>query len=110
MTTYVDEGKDSEHAYQLVGVDGVTPVASVEALKYRVIDGVDVLIDWQVLSTSATTGTITIPGSINRVGVGNRKKRYLILFAVHDGGKHLPQVFEYEIKEQVGITPETVPM
>ena len=107
MKSVVDEGKTSYHAYSLLKKDGVTPVESVEALKYKVSDGTSDLVGWINLPLEAT-GEIEVPGPINRITAGNQK-RYLTLFAVHDGGDHLPQELEYVIRAQKGITPETDP-
>lgn len=104
----VKEGKSSYHTYKLLEEDGVTLVHSVELLKYKVSDGVDDLIAWTTLPLN-NNGTIIVPGLVNRIGDSGRTMRYLTLFAIHDGGKHLPEETKYKILNQIGITSTTVP-
>lgn len=120
----VDEGKRSYHDYKLlkiapddaqaediITIDGIDYVLvdSVESLKYKVSDGVSDLVAWISIPLNAE-GTIEIPGPINRIDNPDRIKRYLILFATHDGGNHLPEEIEYVISKKVGIDSSTTPL
>ncbi len=105
----VKEGKASYHSYRLLQEDRITLIHSVEALRYKVSDGVDDLIEWTDLPLD-NTGTITVPGPVNRIGESGRRDRYLTLFAVHDTGKHLPEEVYYRVLDQKGISSETIPL
>jgi len=107
MADIVGEGKSSSHPYSLLDADGVT-VESVEALKYKVSDGVTDLVPWTNLPLTGI-GTIEVPGPVNRISSAKLNKRYLTIFAVHDGGRHLPEEIVYLINPLVGIDHDTVP-
>lgn len=104
----VDEGKDSSHDYELLDVDG-DPISVAESLRYHLSDGTDTLIDWTTISPPAGTGTIEISGIFNRISSPGKTQRFLTLYAIHNGGKNLPQEIEYEIVPAVGIIPTTPP-
>ena len=107
MVDIVWEGKASSHPYSLLDADGIA-VESVELLKYKVSDGITDLVPWTNLPLTGS-GIIEIPGPVNRISSARLNKRYLTIFAVHDGGRHLPEEIIYYIKDNIGITPETEP-
>ena len=108
MRTYVNEGSASYHSYVFTGEDGVTPVEFLEHLWFKVTDGIDELIPRTRLPRDSV-GTITVPGPVNRLSIPSRRLRYIMLFAVHNGGDHLTKEIRYVIKDLQTITPNTEP-
>ena len=62
----VSEGRASYHAYELRNIDGEL-ITMVEHLQYKVSDGAKVLLPWTKVNTPAGSGTIIIPGTVNRL-------------------------------------------
>ncbi len=123
ITQFVDEGNTSYHPYILytlstdstdegrISIDGewYKPMTVVETLKYKVSDDSQTLVDWQTISNFGT-GTIIIPGIINRITNPNMLVRYITLLAVHDSGKHLTKEISYMINPMIGIDENTEPL
>lgn len=104
----VNEGQASYHDYSLLDADG-DPVESVETLRYTVGDGTNTLVDWTDIAAPTGTGTIVVPGPVNRLSSRKLNRRYVTLLAVHDGGNHMTHEIVYAIIPLVGIDPDTVP-
>ena len=60
-------------------------------------DGIDELIPRTRLPVDSV-GTITVPGPVNRLSIPSRRLRYIMLFAVHNGGDHLTKEIRYVIQ------------
>ncbi len=103
MAAQVPDGTDSSHPYECQDENGVA-VPSVEAIKYRVVDknNADVLA-WTPINPPVPSGTIEVPGEINRVRQNGDTIRKITIVAKHDGGKNKTGEIVYELTDFGGI-------
>jgi hypothetical protein len=80
----VNEGSTSHYDYAFTKEDGETPIDTVTLFKYKITDGVIDVLDWTDLNLIEVSGTITIPGELNRI-LHNRNTRYILFYIIADG-------------------------
>jgi len=102
----IDEGSDSFYEYILENKEEY-PIELADLLKWKLSDGVNILIDWTEIIPPAGQGEINIPGEFNVVADDEFTDRFLTIFATHDGGKQISKTIKYGIINSFNIDGET---
>ncbi|MCG8639045.1 MAG: hypothetical protein MI862_04885 [Desulfobacterales bacterium] len=99
----VPDGTTSKHPFECLNSAGEI-VASVEAVKYRIVDKDNaVLKDWTLITPTVPSGIIVVDAEINRVRESRDNIRKISIVATHDGGKKKTGWIAYDLVDNPGI-------
>ena len=98
----IDEGSDSYYEYMLEDKND-NLITLVEAIAWKLSDGVNTLIDWTDIVPPIGQGEINVPGEFNIVADDEFTDRFLTIFATHDGGKKISKTIKYGIINSFNI-------
>lgn len=99
----VEDRTTSYHGYSLFDKAGVE-IVTAEVLKYKLSDGLNVLIDWQNISPPSAPGEIEIDGDYNTPASCGLKNRFLSIYAEHSGGEKITTTIRYALKDSYNIS------
>ena len=104
----VPDGTDSEHPFECLDKDG-NIVTSVEKIKYRVLaKNEEVLTDnWIDITPPVPSGTIKVPGELNRCRDTGDTKRTISIVATHNGGGKKTGYINYALDNNPGVKTAT---